>query len=190
MSKKGFFEGVVESIAKSIQMKGIIEASKDESGKVDFAKATGISMGLGNTSTEDMLLFGGMLGAEGAFDDKNSNENDYDLPFDDDVTSNHNDIEYLERRLDECNDLLTSFENLEDDLQDLKQSLVEDVFYVAVQVGMVPEEENERILEELKDINEKLRNTVHMIEERSEISESLKESKAELEDALQRVRGY
>jgi len=76
MAEKGFFESLIEGLCKGIEMKGAIEASRDENGKIDVAKATGISMGLGNTSLDDMADFGAMLGANGAFDDES-----YD-PFD------------------------------------------------------------------------------------------------------------
>ena len=44
MAEKGFFEGLLEDFCKHLEMKGAIEASRDESGKIDVAKATGIIM--------------------------------------------------------------------------------------------------------------------------------------------------
>lgn len=65
----GFFDDLAKDFCRHLEMKGAIEASRDEDGKIDVAKATGISMGLGNTSLDDMAVMGSMLGAEGAFDD-------------------------------------------------------------------------------------------------------------------------
>ncbi len=65
----GFFDDLVEDFAKTYEMQRIIEFSKDENGKVDKAKATGIALGLGHTSLEDAALFGAMLGEAGAFDE-------------------------------------------------------------------------------------------------------------------------
>lgn len=61
----GFFDDFIEDFAKSYEMQRIIEFSKDENGKVDRAKATGIAMGLGHTSWDDMALFGAMLEKQG-----------------------------------------------------------------------------------------------------------------------------
>ena len=79
---KGFFEGLLEDFCKSMEIQGAIEASKDENGKIDVAKATGISMGLGNTSLDDMALMGAMLGAEGAFDDEPAEDISDDIAID------------------------------------------------------------------------------------------------------------
>ena len=38
----GFFDHLVEGFAKDYEMKKIVEASRDHSGKIDVAKATGI----------------------------------------------------------------------------------------------------------------------------------------------------
>ena len=40
-----------------------------ENGKVDKWAATGLAMGLGHTSDDEMATLAGFLGAEGAFDD-------------------------------------------------------------------------------------------------------------------------
>ncbi len=84
MSKeeKGFFDGLVEDFATSLEMKAAIEASRNENGKVDKWKATGIAMGLGHTSDDDIAMMGAMLGAEGAFDeDDNTDFDDFDGDF-------------------------------------------------------------------------------------------------------------
>ena len=87
MSKdeKGFFDGLVEDFASTMEMKAAIEASRDENGKIDVAKATGISMGLGHMSDNDIAMMGAMLGAEGAFDDDDDTDFDSFDDFDDDV---------------------------------------------------------------------------------------------------------
>ena len=71
MAKKepGLMDTLVEGFARSLALKGAVEASRDEYGKVDKWKATGIAMGLGRTSFEDVAQLGAILGAEGAFDD-------------------------------------------------------------------------------------------------------------------------
>ena len=71
MSKdeKGFFDWLIEDICNTIEIKGAVEASRDENGKVDKWAATGLSMGLGHTSDDEMATLAGFLGAEGAFDD-------------------------------------------------------------------------------------------------------------------------
>lgn len=61
---KGFFEGIL----KDIMLAGVVEASRDNSGKPDPYKAAGIAMGFGHTSLEDQMRLATMLGAEGAFD--------------------------------------------------------------------------------------------------------------------------
>ena len=68
-NQKGFFDQLIEDAAKNARMKAIVESSRDENGKIDIAKATGISLGLGNTSTSDIARLGAILGSEGAFDD-------------------------------------------------------------------------------------------------------------------------
>lgn len=64
MGKKGFIEGILHDILLS----GIIEASRDESGKADPYKAAGIAYGMGHSSAEDHIRLATMLGADGAFD--------------------------------------------------------------------------------------------------------------------------
>ena len=65
---KGFFENLVEGFTKDYEMKKIVEYSRDSTGKIDVAKATGIAMGRGFTSLEDTVRFGEILGASGGFD--------------------------------------------------------------------------------------------------------------------------
>ena len=86
MSKKekGFFDELAEDFASTMEMKAAIEASRDENGKVDKWKATGIAMGLGHTSDDDIAMMGAMLGAEGAFDDDGDTDFDSFDGFDDD----------------------------------------------------------------------------------------------------------
>lgn len=71
-NQKGFFDQMLEDFSRNARLKAIVEASRDENGKIDVAKATGISMGLGNTSSQDIAMLGAILGAEGAFDDDDS----------------------------------------------------------------------------------------------------------------------
>ena len=75
---KGFFDGLMEDFAATLDMKAAIEITRDKNGKVDAAKATGIAMGLGHTSDNDIALMAGMLGADGAFDYYNDDEIEYD----------------------------------------------------------------------------------------------------------------
>ena len=70
MADKGAFEEFLEGVAKDYEMKSIVEHSRNRSGKIDVAKATGIAMGLGYTSMDDLATFGAVLGASGAFDGK------------------------------------------------------------------------------------------------------------------------
>ena len=73
--EKGFFDQLVEDICNTIEIKGAVEATRDENGKVDKWAATGLAMGLGHTSDYEMATLAGFLGAEGAFDDLSSLEN-------------------------------------------------------------------------------------------------------------------
>ena len=66
---QGFMDWLVEDIANTIEIKGAVEASRDENGRVDKWKATGLAMGLGHTSDDELATLAGFLGAEGAFDD-------------------------------------------------------------------------------------------------------------------------
>ena len=68
-NEQGFFDWLVEDICNTIEIKGAIEAARDENGKVDKWAATGLAMGLGHTSDDEMATLAGFLGAEGAFDD-------------------------------------------------------------------------------------------------------------------------
>ena len=67
--EQGFFDWLVEDICNTIEIKGAVEATRDENGKVDKWAATGLAMGLGHTSDDEMATLAGFLGAEGAFDD-------------------------------------------------------------------------------------------------------------------------
>lgn len=68
-NEQGFMDWLVEDICNTIEIKGAIEATRDEDGKVDKWAATGLAMGLGHTSDDEMATLAGFLGAEGAFDD-------------------------------------------------------------------------------------------------------------------------
>ena len=65
---ESFFDGLMEDFAAAMDTKAAIEASRDANGKIDVAKATGLAMGLGHTSDNDLAIMAGVLGAEGAFD--------------------------------------------------------------------------------------------------------------------------
>lgn len=90
MSKdeKGFFDWLVEDICNTIEIKGAVEATRDENGKVDKWAATGLAMGLGHTSDDEMATLAGFLGAEGAFDDDTVDIDDdtYIPPIENDST--------------------------------------------------------------------------------------------------------
>lgn len=80
--EQGFMDWLVEDIANTIEIKGAVEATRDENGKVDKWAATGLAMGLGHTSDDEMATLAGFLGAEGAFDNDNDNiSNDFDDIF-------------------------------------------------------------------------------------------------------------
>lgn len=80
--EKGILDLFVEDICKDIEIRGAIESTRDENGKVDPAAAAGIVAGLGHTSLEDLADLDVALAMEGAFDpDDNfdeSNETEYD----------------------------------------------------------------------------------------------------------------
>ena len=77
--EQGFMDWLVEDIANTIEIKGAVEATRDENGKVDKWAATGLAMGLGHTSDDEMATLAGFLGAEGAFENDNDNiSNDFD----------------------------------------------------------------------------------------------------------------
>lgn len=66
MAQKGFFEHLLDGFLRW----GAVQASKDQQGRPDPYKAAGIALGMkGDLSAADMLELGGLLGAEGAFDD-------------------------------------------------------------------------------------------------------------------------
>ena len=66
--EQGFMDWLVEDICNTIEIKGAVEATRDENGKVDKWAATGLAMGLGHTSDDELATLAGFLGAEGAFD--------------------------------------------------------------------------------------------------------------------------
>ena len=80
MAEKGFLEELAEGIGRHLDMKLAIKASRDENGKIDVGKATGLFVGHGHTSSQDFALFGAMLGAEGAFDDDSDSSATTDYP--------------------------------------------------------------------------------------------------------------
>ncbi len=72
--EQGFMDWLVEDICNTIEIKGAVEATRDENGKVDKWAATGLAMGLGHTSDDEMATLAGFLGAEGAFDDDSDDD--------------------------------------------------------------------------------------------------------------------
>lgn len=70
--EKGFFEELMEGARRDIELKSAIEATRDKSGKVNKWTATGAALGLGHTSDEDIAILGAMLGAQGTFDNDDS----------------------------------------------------------------------------------------------------------------------
>lgn len=98
MADKGFFEGLFDDFFKILKLRSVIEWNKDEKGKPAPAKATGIAMGLGSSSFEDLALMNAMLATDGAFDgDKSDNGSDDDASdslFSDDTSdSDHPEFE-------------------------------------------------------------------------------------------------
>lgn len=64
-------KGFLESLIGTFVAHAAVQASKDANGKPDSYKAAGILYGAkGSLSDSDMAEVGAMLGAEGAFDDK------------------------------------------------------------------------------------------------------------------------
>ncbi len=64
---KGLFERLLEGVL----MNTTVQASKDKNGKPDPYKAAGMLFGAkGKLSDSDIAELGTILGAEGAFDDK------------------------------------------------------------------------------------------------------------------------
>lgn len=78
--EQSFMDWLVEDICNTIEIKGAVEATRDENGKVDKWAAAGLAMGLGHTSDDEMATLAGFLGAEGAFDD---DKDDISCKFDD-----------------------------------------------------------------------------------------------------------
>ena len=74
----GFFEDLI----KDLELWGAVQASKDKNGKPDPYKAAGIAAGMGNFSWSDQAMLAGMLGSQGAFDDDDIPNHDYDINFD------------------------------------------------------------------------------------------------------------
>ena len=64
---KSLFDAYLDDVGRDLEMRAIIKMSRSKSGKIDVAKATGIAMGLGHTSADDLATFGAHLGASGAF---------------------------------------------------------------------------------------------------------------------------
>lgn len=64
---KSVFDAYLDDVGRDLEMRAIINMSQSKSGKIDVAKATGIAMGLGHTSTDDLATFGAHLGASAAF---------------------------------------------------------------------------------------------------------------------------
>ncbi len=64
-------KGLLERLLEGVVMNAAIQASKDENGKPDPYKAAGMMFGAkGTLSDSDIAELGTILGAEGAFDDK------------------------------------------------------------------------------------------------------------------------
>ncbi len=64
-------KGLLERLLEGAVMNVAIQASKDSTGKPDPYKAAGMLFGAkGTLSDSDMAELGTILGAEGAFDDK------------------------------------------------------------------------------------------------------------------------
>lgn len=64
-------KGLLESLCEGIAMNAAIQASKDANGKPDPYKAAGMMFGTKESlSDSDLAELGTVLGAEGAFDDK------------------------------------------------------------------------------------------------------------------------
>lgn len=59
--------GLFEDSLKDITLWGIMQASRDFSGKPDPYRAAGMDFGAGFTSFEDTMNLGAMLGSQGGF---------------------------------------------------------------------------------------------------------------------------
>lgn len=70
--EKGFFDSLIEDLQKNMDCQLAIELSKDKDGKPDPYKAAGMAAGMGHSSFSDTMMLGAMLGAQGAFDDDDS----------------------------------------------------------------------------------------------------------------------
>jgi len=65
-------KGFIESLLEGFVINAAVQASKDENGKPDPYKVAGMLFGAkGTLSDSDIAELGTVLGAEGAFDDKN-----------------------------------------------------------------------------------------------------------------------
>lgn len=95
--EQGYFDWLVEDMVNTIEIKNAVEASRDENGKVDKWKATGLSMGLGHTSDDEMATLERFLAAEGAFDDDTAGCTDDcdDLPPMITPAMQHDDARYI-----------------------------------------------------------------------------------------------
>lgn len=63
--------GLLDDLEKAVRFQAAINASKDSTGKPNPYAAAGIVMGMGcGYSLGDAAMLGGMLGAQGAFDDE------------------------------------------------------------------------------------------------------------------------
>ena len=93
--EQGFMDWLVEDICNTIEIKGAVEATRDENGKVDKWAATGLATGLGHTSDDEMATLAGFLGAEGAFDDDNDDDSAiFDDIYTPSTTSNYTSSTY------------------------------------------------------------------------------------------------
>lgn len=67
--------GLLDDLERDARFRAAINASKDSTGKPDPYKAAGIAMGMGHSySLQDAAILGGMLGAQGAFDDRKDDD--------------------------------------------------------------------------------------------------------------------
>jgi len=70
--KHGFWDWMIEDLANTIEIKGAVEASRDENGKVNKWKAIGLSLGLGHTSDDEIATLAGLIEAENTFDNNDA----------------------------------------------------------------------------------------------------------------------
>lgn len=78
--------GFFADLAKNAALWGAVQASKDENGKPDPYKATGIAFDMGNCSFSEIVRLGAILGSEGAFD--TNTDDDYSVASGYDDTDN------------------------------------------------------------------------------------------------------